>query len=80
MYHTMKDNIRQFILKPVVLISSLPSFHACRPPIPFQAVESSSGATILRHDLFTNDVLYVDLAFNMTGLPARLIPYLPLFW
>jgi len=36
--------------------------------------------TFLRHDLFTNGVLYVDLALSMKNLPARLLPYLPLFW
>lgn len=36
-------------------------------------------ARVLVHDLFTNDILYLDLAFDLHALPQRLIPYLPLF-
>ena len=39
----------------------------------------SSGATLLRHDLFTNDILYLDVAFELGSLPADLLPLLPLF-
>jgi len=42
-------------------------------------VDESNGATILRHDLFTNDVLYVEAAFELKTVPADLLPLLPLF-
>lgn len=42
--------------------------------------DESNGATILRHDLFTNDVLYVEAAFELKTVPADLLPLLPLFW
>lgn len=32
-----------------------------------------------RHDLFTNDVLYMDAALDLTRVPARLLPLVPLF-
>lgn len=37
------------------------------------------GATILSHDLFTNDVLYLDVALDMRPLPRNLLPLVPLF-
>ncbi|KAH7404793.1 hypothetical protein KP509_15G043100 [Ceratopteris richardii] len=36
------------------------------------------GTTVLRHDLFTNDVLYADLAFDMSYIDAELLPLIPL--
>lgn len=40
---------------------------------PLQAVQ------VLRHDLFTNDVLYLEVALDLRPLPAQLLPLLPLF-
>jgi Zn-dependent M16 (insulinase) family peptidase len=37
------------------------------------------GATILSHDLFTNDVLYLDMALDLRPVPAHLLPLVPLF-
>lgn len=34
---------------------------------------------VLFHDLFTNGILYLDVGFDFSGLPARLLPYLSLF-
>ena len=42
-------------------------------------VASASDATILTHDLFTNNVLYAEVAMPMRGLPAGLLPLVPLF-
>ena len=38
-----------------------------------------SGATVLSHDLFTNDVLYAEVALNLRPVPTRLLPLVPLF-
>jgi len=37
------------------------------------------GTTVLHHQLFTNDVVYLDLAMDLSPLPAHLLPYVPLF-
>ncbi|MFO7321353.1 MAG: insulinase family protein [Chloroflexota bacterium] len=37
------------------------------------------GATVLYHDLFTNGIAYIDLAFDLHRLPPEYIPYLSLF-
>ena len=42
-------------------------------------VASASDATLLTHDLFTNNVLYAEVAMPMRGLPAGLLPLVPLF-
>ena len=34
---------------------------------------------LLRHDIFTNDVLYLELALDLRPLPPHLLPLLPLF-
>ena len=39
----------------------------------------AGGATLLTHDLFTNDVLYLDIALDMRPLPRDLLPLVPLF-
>ncbi|MFS7956834.1 putative metalloenzyme, LuxS/M16 peptidase, peptidase M16C associated [Helianthus anomalus] len=38
-----------------------------------------NGVKVLQHELFTNDVLYADLAFDMTSLKPELLPLVPLF-
>eukprot|EP00238_Polyblepharides_amylifera_P009616 CAMPEP_0196574836 /NCGR_PEP_ID=MMETSP1081-20130531/4451_1 /TAXON_ID=36882 /ORGANISM="Pyramimonas amylifera, Strain CCMP720" /LENGTH=1082 /DNA_ID=CAMNT_0041892963 /DNA_START=123 /DNA_END=3371 /DNA_ORIENTATION=+ len=42
-------------------------------------VEEKDGATVLRHDLFTNNVLYAEAAFDMKSIPSSLLPLVPLF-
>ena len=42
-------------------------------------VASVSDATLLTHDLFTNNVLYAEVAMPMRNLPAGLLPLVPLF-
>ena len=36
------------------------------------------GVPVLRHDLFTNGIAYLDLAFDVSDVPEELQPYLPL--
>lgn len=43
-------------------------------------VSELKGSTVLRHDLFTNDVLYAEVAFDMRTVKAELLPLVPLFW
>ncbi len=45
--------------------------------IPLQA-ETRGGVTILSHDLFTNDIAYLHLAFDIAHIPDALQSYLPL--
>lgn len=42
-------------------------------------VQSLSGCEVLYHDLFTNGILYLDVGFNLRGLPQDLLPYVSLF-
>ncbi|HMQ34004.1 MAG TPA: insulinase family protein [Chloroflexaceae bacterium] len=39
----------------------------------------AGGAPLLFHDLFTNKIVYLDLAFDLRALPAELLPFVPLF-
>uniref|UniRef100_A0A7N0TDM5 Peptidase M16C associated domain-containing protein n=1 Tax=Kalanchoe fedtschenkoi TaxID=63787 RepID=A0A7N0TDM5_KALFE len=38
-----------------------------------------NGVKILKHDLFTNDVLYTEAVFNMSLVKQELLPLVPLF-
>ena len=38
-----------------------------------------AGASVLTHDIFTNGIVYLDLAFDLRYLPRRLLPYGELF-
>jgi hypothetical protein len=42
-------------------------------------ISENNGAKILYHDLFTNGIAYLDLAFNLQVLPQELLPLVPLF-
>ncbi len=37
------------------------------------------GAKLLYHDLFTNGIIYLDVGFDLRGLPQEYLPYLGLF-
>ncbi|MCX7982453.1 MAG: insulinase family protein [Syntrophales bacterium] len=41
-------------------------------------VKEQGDITILTHDLFTNGIAYLDLAFDTAHIPEDMIPYLPL--
>jgi Zn-dependent M16 (insulinase) family peptidase len=45
--------------------------------IPVEKAEVS-GIPVLRHEIFTNGIAYLDLAFDLSGVPPDLQPYLPL--
>ncbi|XP_038707090.1 presequence protease 2, chloroplastic/mitochondrial-like [Tripterygium wilfordii] len=38
-----------------------------------------NGVKVLQHDLFTNDVLYTEIVFNMSSLKQELLSLVPLF-
>ncbi|KAL4578658.1 hypothetical protein LXL04_014787 [Taraxacum kok-saghyz] len=38
-----------------------------------------NGVKVLKHDIITNDVLYADIAFDMSSLKPELLPLVPLF-
>lgn len=42
-------------------------------------VSDLGDAQLLYHDLFTNEILYLDLVFNLRSVPQDLLPYIPLF-
>jgi Zn-dependent M16 (insulinase) family peptidase len=39
------------------------------------SAETMHGATVIKHDLFTNGILYLDIGLNLHGLDADEIPY-----
>lgn len=42
-------------------------------------IDERGGVKLLRHNLFTNGIVYLDLAFDLRALPPHLLPYVPLF-
>jgi len=49
------------------------------PEVPTVVADAGGGATLLTHDLVTNDVLYVEALLPLATVPARLLPLVPLF-
>jgi len=47
-------------------------------PLPIQIMQKEP-ATILFHDLFTSEILYVDLGFSLLPLSPKQLPYMRLF-
>lgn len=47
--------------------------------VPTAVSDLSGGSKLLAHELFTNDVLYAEAALDMSGMPAQLLPLVPLF-
>jgi Zn-dependent M16 (insulinase) family peptidase len=47
-------------------------------PIP-KAEGSAADCLLLSHELATNGIVYLDLAFDLAGLPRELLPWVPLF-
>jgi Zn-dependent M16 (insulinase) family peptidase len=43
------------------------------------AVETRKSVEVLRHDLFTNGIVYLDLGFDLSVLPADLVPMVTVF-
>ena len=46
--------------------------------IPLEVGEEA-GARVLYHDIFTNGIVYLDLAMDLRALPPHLLPYVTLF-
>ncbi len=68
---------------PPEVVALLPSLRRAdleprHKPIPL-AEHELAGARVLSHDLFTNGIVYLDLALDVQPLPAELLPYVPLF-
>lgn len=40
---------------------------------------NAEGSLLLGHELFTNDVLYMEAALDLRPVPADLLPLVPLF-
>ncbi len=43
------------------------------------SVYENEGVQILFHDLFTNEIAYLDIGFDLHNLPQKYLPYVPLF-
>lgn len=39
----------------------------------------AGGVPFYRHPIFTSDIVYFDIGFDLRGVPAGLVPYLPLY-
>ncbi|XP_041011119.1 presequence protease 1, chloroplastic/mitochondrial-like [Juglans microcarpa x Juglans regia] len=60
---------------PSLSLQDIPKEPIC---IPIE-VGDINGVKVLQHDLFTNDVLYTEVVFNMGTLKQELLPLVPLF-
>ncbi|KAM1030872.1 hypothetical protein FF1_034665 [Malus domestica] len=80
---THELRLRQETPDPPEALRSVPSLSLQDIPkeptrVPTQ-VGDINGVKVLQHDLFTNDVLYTEVVFNMSSLKQELLPLVPLF-
>ncbi|PIA46347.1 hypothetical protein AQUCO_01500106v1 [Aquilegia coerulea] len=80
---TQELRLKQETPDPPEALKSVPSLSLSDIPkepthVPIEIGEIK-GAKVLQHDLFTNDVLYTEVAFNMSSLKQELLPLVPLF-
>jgi hypothetical protein len=68
---------------PPEALAALPQLQVCDlPRVPRHiptTVEESPSITLLRNDVFANGVNYLQLSFDLSALPAELLPYLPMY-
>jgi len=64
-------------------LARIPTLHLSDLPRENKAIPTEDltlgGTRVLLHDLKTAGIVYLDLAFDMHGLPPDLLPYLPIF-
>eukprot|EP00798_Chlamydomonas_sp_ICE-L_P006877 gene6877-30852_t len=65
-------------------LSCMPSLQLTDIPqkiksIPTAVSKKDDGSTVLTHDLFTNNVIYVEALLDMKPVPQSLLPLIPLF-
>lgn len=75
---------RQETPDPAEALSCVPTLHLGDIPkelstVPTAISTSTDGVTTLTHDIFTNDVVYLDVALDLRPVPADLLPLVPLF-
>lgn len=80
---TQELRLKQETPDPPEALRSVPSLSLHDIPkspiqIPIE-VGDINGVKVLKHDLFTNDVLYTEVVFNMSSLKQELLPLVPLF-
>ncbi|CAL9022257.1 unnamed protein product [Prunus brigantina] len=80
---TQELRLRQETPDPPEALRSVPSLSLQDIPkeptrVPTE-VGDINGVKVLQHDLFTNDVLYTEVVFNMSSLKQELLPLVPLF-
>ncbi|XP_017229368.1 presequence protease 1, chloroplastic/mitochondrial isoform X2 [Daucus carota subsp. sativus] len=80
---TRQLRLRQETPDPPEALKSVPSLSLQDIPkkpiqIPIK-IGDINGVKVLQHDLFTNDVLYSEVVFDMSSLKQELVPLVPLF-
>ncbi|CAI9104360.1 OLC1v1003016C2 [Oldenlandia corymbosa var. corymbosa] len=80
---TQELRLKQETPDPPEALKSVPSLSLQDIPkkpsyVPIE-VGNVNGVKVLQHDLFTNDVLYAEVVFDMSSLKPELLPLVPLF-
>jgi hypothetical protein len=64
-------------------LATIPKLHKAELPKENQLVETEidtlAGVTVHRHPVFTSGISYLDIAFDLSVVPAELLPYYPLY-
>ena len=82
---TETETLRRFQDQPddPAALARIPSISIGDIPREVDRVETQEGSLdgipLYRHDLFTNGIVYIDLAFDLSRIPGELLRHLPLF-
>ena len=64
---------------PTLALKDIPKQGATIPSAVSSLGEGEGVVEVLRHDIFTNNVVYAEVAFDMSAIPAPLLYLVPLF-
>jgi Zn-dependent M16 (insulinase) family peptidase len=78
-YYIIDSSFQPLVIPVVISALQLADIPKTITKVPTALSELNGGAKLLAHELFTNDVLYAEAALDMSGLPASLLPLVPLF-
>lgn len=70
---------RQSRADPPEVLAAIPSLRLADLPRRGQDLPIEEEDRILRHDLFTGGILYLDLGFDLRGLDPELVPFVGIF-
>jgi Zn-dependent M16 (insulinase) family peptidase len=79
-YQNKADSPEDLAKIPSLKLSDIDKFIKTVPKVVYKdELGFPANTEVLHHPLFTNRIIYLDLGFDLRGLPQELLPYCPIF-